>query len=124
MEMGNGFFETILSALNPKNIMEKIKEILDDPKSFSLIEELGDIIDDVKLLYEMLCDYFKGEYKEIPWKFLVAIVGAFIYLISPVDLIPDFLPFVGFTDDAAVFGFVISTFIAEIEKYREWKKNN
>jgi len=31
-----------------------------------------------------------------------AIIGAILYLVSPVDLIPDVLPLIGFADDAAL----------------------
>ncbi|MCQ2380229.1 MAG: DUF1232 domain-containing protein [Victivallaceae bacterium] len=125
----NKVFENILKKLNDENIKDKVHEIIENPKVLDWLTNscrfnYGGNEIDLKLLYGMLKDYFSGDYKQIPWKFLAALVGAFIYLILPMDLVPDILPFVGFTDDVAIFGYVFSTFMDEIEKYCEWKKNN
>jgi uncharacterized membrane protein YkvA (DUF1232 family) len=39
---------------------------------------------------------------------IVLIVAALLYLISPIDLVPDFIPFAGWLDDVAVAGLVLS----------------
>jgi len=46
--------------------------------------------------------YSKGEYRGVPDSTLVVIVAAIIYLINPLDVIPDALPALGFLDDATV----------------------
>lgn len=38
-----------------------------------------------------------------PWTAKLAIVMALIYVISPLDLVPDFFPIVGWIDDGLVF---------------------
>ena len=86
--------------------------------------KLGDQIENFKLLCSLLKDYYNGTYRNVPWKFIAAIGFAVAYLISPIDVIPDFIPLVGFVDDAAVFGLVVKSFMSEIEEYKTWKKNN
>lgn len=39
------------------------------------------------------------------------IIGGLIYMVSPIDLIPDFIPFFGLTDDVGVIGLVFSQFM-------------
>jgi len=39
---------------------------------------------------------------------IILIVAALLYLISPIDAVPDFIPVVGWLDDAAVAGLVLS----------------
>ncbi len=75
-----------------------------------------------KLTWELLQDYWGGNYKNVPWKLLASIGFAVTYLVSPLDIIPDFLPLLGFTDDAAVFALVVSSFQSELDAYREWKR--
>ena len=39
------------------------------------------------------------------------IIGGLIYMVSPIDLIPDFIPFFGLTDDVGVIGLVFQQFL-------------
>jgi uncharacterized membrane protein YkvA (DUF1232 family) len=77
---------------------------------------------DILLLWEMLNAWFKGEYKDIPKKTIVLIITALIYFISPIDLIPDWLPG-GFIDDAALITWVLQSMSSDIQKFNTWKKN-
>jgi uncharacterized membrane protein YkvA (DUF1232 family) len=40
----------------------------------------------------MLRDVFTGIYKKVPVGTIAAIIGTLLYVLSPIDLIPDFLP--------------------------------
>ena len=83
---------------------------------------LGDHFETFTLTWELLQDYWSGKYKNVPWKLLASIGFAVTYLVSPLDVIPDFLPLLGFTDDAAVFALLLSAFQAELDVYRDWKE--
>ena len=83
---------------------------------------LGQQIESFRLTWSLLQDYWAGTYTAVPWKLTAAIGFAMAYLVSPLDVIPDFILF-GFVDDAAVFGLVVSAFQSELDDYREWKKN-
>ncbi len=52
-----------------------------------------------KVLYPALQLYFLLQAKDVPVKAKTLIVGALGYLILPTDLVPDFIPALGFTDD-------------------------
>lgn len=52
---------------------------------------------------------------ECPLHVKTAIIGALGYLIFPIDAIPDCIPVVGFSDDAAAIGTVISAAINYID---------
>lgn len=83
---------------------------------------LGDQIGSFTVLWSLLHDYWAGEYKAVPWRLLAATGFAVTYLVSPLDIVPDFIPFVGFVDDATVFALVVSSFQSEIDKYKKWKQ--
>ena len=52
-----------------------------------------------KVLYPALQLYYLLQSKDVPVKAKTFIIGALGYLILPADLIPDFIPALGFTDD-------------------------
>ena len=52
-----------------------------------------------KVLYPALQLYYVLQSKEVPIKTKTLIIGALGYLILPTDLVPDFIPALGFTDD-------------------------
>lgn len=73
--------------------------------------------DDFILLYNMITD------KEfvLSKKVYLAIAGALAYAVLPVDVIPDFIPGVGFIDDVFVFGAVMKSISDEIERFKQFK---
>lgn len=75
------------------------------------------------LLFSMLLDSFKGRYP-LPKKTALVLVFAFLYLISPVDIIPDIFPLIGLVDDVAVFAFAFGFIKDDLENYRAWKMSN
>jgi uncharacterized membrane protein YkvA (DUF1232 family) len=81
-------------------------------------------ISDLKLLFGIIRDYIKGEYREIPWWSIAAIVASLLYVLSPIDLIPDFIPGRGYVDDAMVVASCLSMVRKDLQKYEEWKTNH
>ena len=65
----------------------------------------------------MIRDYIKGEYKQVPWRMFAATIAALIYVINPFDLIPDFIPGIGWLDDMAMIGLVISGISHDLKDY-------
>ena len=61
----------------------------------------------IKTVYAALLLYYVLLSKDVPVKEKGLIIGALGYLILPIDLIPDSIPGVGFTDDLAVLASVI-----------------
>ena len=68
---------------------EKIKGIVSG-------DVLNSFLSDVKLFFYMLKDVLSGKYKQIPVGTVAAIIGTLLYVLSPADLIPDFIPGVGY----------------------------
>ncbi|MDO5607144.1 MAG: YkvA family protein [Capnocytophaga sp.] len=106
---------------------EKLQEVLGkEPElqnRFSKNRPMNQYFNDFKLFFSLLKDYFAGRYKNVPWRTIAAIGGTLIYVLSPVDFIPDIIPILGFTDDAAVFAFCLKMVAGDIQEYREWKQS-
>ena len=76
------------------------------------------------VLGRLIRAYALGHYREIPWKSILIIVAAIIYFINPIDLLPDFIPITGFTDDFGVLLWVYSTLSTEIDKFLAWENSH
>lgn len=106
-----------VTAEKLKSIFEKSKEIL----NLSSSSHLSKFLDKIQIMINMIGDYINGEYKDIPWKSLASIAGALIYLILPIDILPDIFPFIGLLDDAFIIGLCIKSFSDDLNNYTKWK---
>jgi uncharacterized membrane protein YkvA (DUF1232 family) len=98
-------------------VLDKEEEIL--KKTTGPLEKFGK---DIGLLFSLVKDYLNGSYKSVPWTAIAGIVGALLYVFSPIDLIPDIIPVLGLTDDAAVVGLCLAGLAADLKTYSNWKK--
>ena len=117
--------ETVLAEYADKvgtadvnNVLGKEDEI---KKLFKRVKVLARYLNDLCEIFELLRDRVTGRYKEIPWRTIAALTGALIYALSPIDLLLDFIPGIGFLDDAIVIGLAVKLAQPDLEKYREWK---
>jgi len=69
-----------------------------------------------KLLYLMLRDWWNDEY-ELPWRVVAAITACLLYVLNPFDLIPDFIPILGYIDDLFVVGLTIALIRTDLRRY-------
>merc|ERR1711865_1189505 len=69
----------------------------------------------------LMRDTAAGRYTPSQWSAVVAVAAALAYLVSPIDLVPDAIPFVGLLDDIAVLGAVLGGVAAlELARYQVW----
>ena len=90
-------------------------------KKISKSNSLGKYLDISKLMLSMVKDIKKGEYKSVPWFTIATIVMALLYVLNPLDLIPDFIPGLGYIDDIAVLSIGIGWIETDLHKYIDWK---
>lgn len=92
---------------------------------FSKNEDKGSISKQVKekfsSLIRLIRAIYRKEYKDFPWGSLVKATATLIYLVSPIDFIPDFLPFLGLADDFALISWVIGSLAEDITKFEQWE---
>ena len=67
--------------------------------------------------------YAQGHYRAVPWKAMLTVVAAIIYFVSPIDLIPDFIPVTGLTDDVGVLLWVYNSVGKEVNEFLSWEKS-
>jgi len=109
-------------ARNP----EKSKKLLDEALKKAKEKEkdkgpLTDLWNNLTALFRLLQAYIRHEYTDIPWGSLVMVIVAITYFVSPLDLIPDWIPVAGYLDDAAVIAFVIAQIKTDINNFLQWE---
>jgi uncharacterized membrane protein YkvA (DUF1232 family) len=75
----------------------------------------------LRLLWMVLRDYANGSYRKVPWKAVAALAAAVVYVLSPLDLVPDLLVPLGFTDDVVAVALTWGLVKRELRAYCEWK---
>ena len=87
---------------------QKAKEFLETMQSKSWFK-------DFELLYKMITD----KNYSISSKTKMVIMGALAYVILPIDILPDFIPVIGWIDDIFVLNMTIDSISEEIENYKK-----
>ena len=82
---------------------------------------LKSALKNVRVLYSLFKDAVNGKYK-LPPASVAMIGGGLLYFILPADLIPDFIPVIGYLDDLAVLQTIMNTLNKEIGEYRIWQE--
>lgn len=101
-----------------KKLIDQVKERLDtvshNPKVQSAMEP-------ILVFKRMIQAHRSGEFR-VSKKTLGLIVLALVYFVTPLDIIPDFLPLIGFADDLSVLIAVYKSISQEVEEFRSWEK--
>ena len=99
-------------------------KILNENEFWQKVEKaspvLKQMLKNLKDMYTLFRDSVRGKYNLHPIT-LGIIGGGLLYFLIPLDLLPDYLPVVGFLDDLAVLTTIASSVQEEIQKYRNWK---
>lgn len=75
----------------------------------------------LQTMFRLIKASMSGEYTGVPGTTVAAAVAVLIYFISPIDLIPDFIPVLGLLDDVALVAWFSTTLKGEMDKFHEWE---
>jgi uncharacterized membrane protein YkvA (DUF1232 family) len=81
------------------------------------------LLEDGRLLLELVRDAQEGRYRAVPVWTLSAAGFALLYVLNPFDLVPDALPLLGLLDDAAVVSACLSLVEQDLRDYQAWKQS-
>jgi len=105
----------------------RLKELLTDAyKKASEKNEVGTLAQEawetLQTLFRLIKAAVSGEYTGVPTATVMAAVAVLIYFLSPIDLIPDFIPVLGLLDDVALVAWFSTTLKTELDKFHEWEQ--
>ncbi|CAM4178201.1 YkvA family protein [Gillisia hiemivivida] len=99
-------------------VMDKQEDISKKITSSNMLEKYTEL---AKVMFGMLKDYRKGIYTNVPWFTIASIAFGFLYVLNPLDIIPDFIPGLGYIDDLAVLSFGLRFIESDLHNYLDWK---
>ena len=99
-------------------VMDKQEEISSKIVNAGVLEKYSEL---GKVMLGMLTDYRKGIYSKVPWFTIATIAFGFLYILNPFDIVPDFIPLIGYIDDLAVFTFGLRFIETDLHNYLDWK---
>jgi uncharacterized membrane protein YkvA (DUF1232 family) len=65
--------------------------------------------------------YYRGEYRAIPRSVLLLIVAVLVYLVNPLDLLPDWIPGIGLLDDAFIVTLAVRKTRQTLDEFMAWE---
>ena len=102
------------------NLISSVSDKLSDMDENK--KRISGFFERIRTLLRMLRAYINGDYREIPWKSLLMIIGGLIYFLMPLDLIPDFIPATGLADDISIIFLVFNMINEDIEAFLEFER--
>jgi len=112
--------EKAKKLLEDRDKMDRFLERLE--RKLQHIPVVGGMLSEIPILIALVKAYIEKRYLDIPIGSIIAVVGALIYFLSPIDLLPDFFPAIGLVDDAAVIGVALKLVHDDVKEYKAWRE--
>ncbi|MCF0114123.1 MAG: DUF1232 domain-containing protein [Erysipelotrichaceae bacterium] len=119
LEKGFGAAEDIVK--NPDKLERFLQRLETKLKDIPMV---GDKLSMLAVMASLLRAYAVKEYTDIPIGSVIAMVSALIYFLSPVDLIPDAIPILGYSDDVAVAAVCWKMVESDVKEYEKWREES
>jgi uncharacterized membrane protein YkvA (DUF1232 family) len=84
--------------------------------------QLAGVKDDLTTLARLVAAMARGSYRKMPWTSTVMVIGALLYFVNPLDMVPDFILGAGLVDDVAVIAFVLNALRGDLDAFRSWEQ--
>ena len=79
------------------------------------------LFDVARTMVRLVRSFISGEYRDISPGTIISGLAVLLYVLSPIDLVPDFIPVLGLLDDLSLVSWWVGKFQAEIIKFQTWE---
>lgn len=98
-----------------QEVLVKLSQVSHHPKVKEALEPI--------LVFKRMIQAHKNGVFKISSKSLLLIIVGLVYFVSPLDIIPDIMPVIGFADDLSVLLAVYNAIKQDVEAFLAWEKN-
>ncbi len=103
------------------NDRERMEDLGRKRDEFMQKRGLSRVKQQLVLLWGYLGAVTSGRYKGYSMWAYLKVVACLLYVVSPLDLVPDFFPWVGWLDDIAVVLYVCGLVKEELDRFSAWQ---
>jgi uncharacterized membrane protein YkvA (DUF1232 family) len=121
-ELAEEFVEEEGKKVTPGDVEKVVQKSEEIRKRFRPGGPLGRFVEDGRLLVSMVKDYWSRRYRQVPYATVGSVVVALLYVLNPLDLVPDILPIIGQVDDALIIAACLALIEQDLYNYRAWKE--
>lgn len=108
--------------LHNEDKLERLFQRLE--KKLKIVPVVGGTLAEIPMMASLIKSYVQKEYTDIPIGSIVAVISALLYFVSPIDIIPDNIPGVGYIDDAVVVAVCLKMVDSDLQEYKIWREQN
>ena len=125
----NKFFEKAKKKANQViNNNQRLKQLFENSREkFSQIDlstvSSNKLVMRLLVFIRMVKAYANGSYRDIDTKNIILMIASLVYFVTPIDLIPDFIPITGLLDDFTVVIWVFNKLQEEIDSFIAWENS-
>jgi len=119
-ELNNGRWEQ--EAQETMQDAEKMEKLKGQKKNVCGNPALQKVKQSLCLLFRYLEAVLSKKYTGYSLWALTKIVAVLLYVVSPLDLVPDIIPWIGFLDDIIAVGYIINLVSDELDKFQVWER--
>ena len=106
---------------SPKQLLKLIASAQSKANKNNASGRLSGVMESIRAAIRLLKAYAVDEYRDVSFESLALIVSSIIYFVMPIDVIPDFIVALGFTDDAALLAWTFRSVAEDIERFIQWE---
>ncbi len=121
--VGKYYPETLLKVkeLMASNVLlEKLlKQVYS--KLDTTVQKYADHFERIKVVLRMMEAWRTKAYRDVSKSSIAISILVLLYIVSPIDIFPDFIPIIGGLDDVLLIGFLLKIIDKEIEKFLKWE---
>jgi uncharacterized membrane protein YkvA (DUF1232 family) len=120
-ELAESLKRAAMYVADPERLQDLIAEAGAKVKSLPR-QQLRDMWTQLQTMLRLAQAYSRGDYRTISPAALLRIVGALLYLVNPLDLLPDSIPGIGLLDDVFVLSLTIRRTRDALNEFATWEE--